>query len=210
MKIRWLGHASFLIEGQGVRIVTDPYDQIGIEFPKVEADVVTSSHDHFDHNATDKVAGNPSVVRGVGTHEAAGVKFEGIGTYHDETRGSQRGKNTVFCFELEGIRVCHAGDLGHTLDEETVSKIGRVDVLMVPVGGTYTVTAEGAEQVVEALNPKVVIPMHFRIEGLALPISDESAFVAKFARVERVDELELAPHTLPQELTVYVLKPHHG
>jgi len=210
MKIRWLGHASFLIEGQGVRIVTDPYDQIGIEFPQVEADVVTSSHDHFDHNAVDKVGGSPAVVRGAGTHRAAGVEFVGIETYHDETGGSQRGKNTVFCFELEGIRVCHLGDLGHRLDEATVSEIGRVDILMVPVGGTYTIDAGGAADVVEALKPRVVIPMHFRIPGLALPISDEGDFTQRFARVERVDELELTPQSLPEEMTVYVLTPHHG
>ena len=210
MKIRWLGHASFLIEGQGVRIVTDPYDQIGIEFPQVEADVVTSSHDHFDHNAVDKVGGSPAVVRGAGTHRAAGVEFVGIETYHDETGGSQRGKNTVFCFELEGIRVCHLGDLGHRLDDATVSEIGRVDILMVPVGGTYTIDAGGAADVVEALKPRLVIPMHFRIPGLALPISDEGDFTRRFARVERVEELELTAQTLPVEMTVYVLTPHHG
>ena len=207
MKIRWLGHASFLIETSGVRLITDPFDNIGIDFPSVEADVVTTSHEHFDHNATSKVKGEFEVIRGTEKKSVKGIVISGIPTYHDEQRGAQRGDNTIFIIEAEGLRVAHMGDIGHLLDDETSSQLKGVDILMVPVGGTYTVDAAGAANIVETVSPRIVIPMHFKIGGLTLPISDERPFVERFDRVERVKELEVTKDTLPETTTVFVLEP---
>ena len=207
MKIRWLGHASFLIETLEVRLVTDPFDNIGIEFPSVEADVVTTSHEHFDHNATSKVKGEFEVVRGVGKKTLKGITISGILTYHDEQRGAQRGDNTIFIIEAEGLRIAHMGDIGHLLDDETSSQLKGVDILMVPVGGIYTVDAAGAANIVESVSPRIVVPMHFKIEGLTLPISDERPFVERFDKVERVRELEVTKETLPETTRVVVFEP---
>ncbi len=206
MRIEWLGHASFLIEGARVRVVTDPYEGVGLAFPKVEADAVTVSHEHFDHHATDLVGGDFEVVRGPGAKTVAGVEFVGVATKHDDAGGSLRGDNTVFCFSVDGVRLVHCGDLGHTLDAETTAAIGPCDVLMVPVGGVYTVDAAGAAAVVEALKPKVVLPMHYKIPGLSLEIADEKPFLAMFSEVERRGSLELTAGALPGTLKVVVLE----
>jgi L-ascorbate metabolism protein UlaG (beta-lactamase superfamily) len=206
MKIKWLGHSSFLIQGEKATVITDPYDEIGLEFPSVTADIVTVSHDHFDHCATSKVGGSPRIVNKTGAAEVSGVQITGFPTYHDTVKGSQRGQNTVFRIRLDGITLCHLGDLGHALSETQVSQIGSVDILFVPVGGVYTIDAKGAKGVVEALKPRIVIPMHYRVSGLSLgiaPVTDFTKIMGKF-REESV--LEVAAGTLPKETTVVVLK----
>jgi L-ascorbate metabolism protein UlaG (beta-lactamase superfamily) len=207
MKIKWLGHASFLIETSGVRIVTDPYSEIGLKFPKVEADIVTVSHDHFDHNAVNNVGGKFEVVRGVKETTLKGVKFTGVASYHDEVKGTKRGNNTIFVIEAEGLKVVHLGDIGHTIDKNLATKIGGVDVLMVPVGGVYTVDSQGAANIVETLSPKIVVPMHYKISGLSLSIADEKPFITKFKNVERKKELEVVKANLPSQLTVVLIEP---
>lgn len=164
MKISWLGHSCFKIEDDsGTVIVTDPFDEsVNYPPPQIRADVVAVSHDHHDHNNTKALKGNPPVVRGPGKKAAAGIEFEGIATYHDERGGKLRGKNTIFCFEMDGVRVCHLGDLGHQLGEEEVAALGKVDVLMIPVGGTFTLDGEGAKKVAGQIKPKIAIPMHFK------------------------------------------------
>jgi len=193
VKIRWLGHACFLAEGRDAALVTDPFDDsIGLQPPSVEADVVTVSHDHFDHNATGFIRGNPTVVRGPGERGVAGVKTIGIETFHDATGGSQRGPNTVFVIEMDGLRLCHCGDLGHILAGGDIERIGVVDVLFVPVGGTYTLDAEGASAVASALSPRVTVPMHYRIPGLSLGIAGVEPFLSGKAS-RRLDVLEIDP-----------------
>jgi L-ascorbate metabolism protein UlaG (beta-lactamase superfamily) len=165
--IKWLGHSSFLISLDGVlKIVTDPFDSsVGYPLPDVTADVCVVSHDHFDHNNVSVVKGNPEVVKGTGEREAKGIKFKGVASFHDEKGGSERGENTIFTWELGGIKFVHAGDLGIDLSDSQKNEIGTADVLFVPTGGFYTIDAAVASKVVASLNPKVVIPMHYKERG---------------------------------------------
>ncbi len=214
MRIEWLGHACFLITASdGTRILTDPYDaSVGYKLPEVEADIVTVSHDHFDHNHVQAVKGSPEVVKGPGKHSVKGIEFNGVATFHDEAGGAKRGPNTVFVFEVDGIKVCHLGDLGHVLTPDMVSQIGEVDVLLIPVGGFYTIGPEEAWKVVEQLNPKVVIPMHFYVDVMdrsTFPIERVDAFTSGKPNVREVGEsfVELTKEALPAEREIVVLKP---
>ena len=200
MKITWLGHSCFKIESDGGKIiVTDPFDEaVGYPLPKEKADVVTVSHDHHDHNNVKVLKGDPAVVRGSGKQTAAGIEFEGIATYHDEKGGKLRGKNTIFSFEMDGIRVCHLGDLGHLLGEKEAAALCDVDVLMIPVGGVYTLDAEGAKKVVGQIRPKVVIPMHFMTPALTFEVDPPDRFLSG-QKVERPGTtLEVSKDALPK------------
>ena len=181
MKIRWLGHACFLLSSsKGTRILTDPYDEsTGYIIPLVEADYVTVSHSHFDHSTVSAVQGNPKVISGRGDFSLDDVVAHGSGTWHDDMGGARRGPNTVYVFDIDDIRVCHLGDLGHLLNAQQKAEIGKVDVLMVPTGGTYTINAQKAWQVCQQLNPHVVIPMHYRTDALAFPLDKLSSFIAE-------------------------------
>jgi L-ascorbate metabolism protein UlaG (beta-lactamase superfamily) len=166
MRVKWLGHSCFLLTSDsGTRILTDPYTpgQSGLNYGPINesADIVLSSHEHHDHNNVAAVKGNPQVIRGPGSKEAKGIKFRGIPAYHDEDKGSKRGNDTIFVFELDGLRICHLGDLGHDLSESEVKEIGRVDILFIPVGGFYTLDPHVAVRVSDRLKPRVVVPMHF-------------------------------------------------
>ena len=166
MRIKWLGHACFLITSKdGTKIIIDPYSVGGgIDYPPIyeSADVVLVSHGHGDHSNVSAVRGEPEVIKGSGIKTAKGIQFKSVATYHDDSRGKQRGANSVFCFNLDDIMLCHLGDLGHVLDTEQVREIGGVDVLFIPVGGFYTIDAGEAGIVCEQLAPKIVIPMHYK------------------------------------------------
>jgi L-ascorbate metabolism protein UlaG (beta-lactamase superfamily) len=181
VKIKWYGHACFLMTSSaGTRVLTDPFDEtVGYPVPSVEADYVTVSHDHFDHNAVRIVKGQPKVAKGPGTHRLGDIEAKGVGTFHDDVRGAKRGLNTVFVFDIDGIRVCHLGDLGHVPGPEQVSEIGGVDVLLVPVGGTYTIDAGGAASVTGLLAPRIVIPMHFKTPALSFPLDPVDSFLQR-------------------------------
>jgi len=206
MRVTWLGHASFLIESGGNALVTDPFDKIGLPFPSVKADVVTSSHSHFDHSAASLVGGDPQVFSDADQFEAGPFKITGISTFHDESGGSMRGENTVYVIEAEGLRVCHLGDLGHTLAADQAAALGKVDILMIPVGGTYTIDARAAARVVKLLQPSVVLPMHFKIPGLSLPIAEVSEFTRLQENVRKADSLEITSVSLPGQTEVVLLK----
>ncbi len=152
------------------------------------------------------VRGNPEIVRG--TTEIKGIKFRGIPTYHDEAKGQQRGKNTIFCFEVDGIRVCHLGDLGHQLGDKQIAELGRIDILLIPVGGYYTIDAKVATQVCNQLKPKVIIPMHFRTNRCTLPIAAVEEFLKGKERVVRLDasEANFKQEELPVSTQIIVLK----
>jgi len=215
MKVKWLGHACFLLTSEaGVRILTDPYTPgafgLGYRPPAETADVVTVSHEHPDHNNTAAVKGKPEVVRGAGVHRAKGVEIKGVSTSHDEASGSQRGPNTVFCFTLDGVRVCHLGDLGHDLAAGSLAEIGLVDVLLIPVGGNFTIDADLAGRVADRIAPKVVIPMHFNNERCRdFPVAAVDDFRKKRQRVRTLDasEVEIKKDNLPAETETVVLKP---
>ncbi len=212
MKIKWLGHAAFLITADdGTRIITDPYapnERLNYDEIEESADIVTVSHGHSDHNNVAAVRGNPQVVKG--TAEIKGIKFNSILTYHDDAGGSKRGKNTVFYFEVDGIRVCHLGDLGHKLGDKEVAELGKVDILLVPVGGNYTIDAKVATDVCAKLSPGVIIPMHFRNERcLSFPVAGVDDFLKGKPGIKRLDssEAEFKPGKLPATAQVIVLKP---
>ncbi len=211
---KWFGQACFqIVTSQNVAIITDPMAMGGYAIPKdVKADIVTVSHEHFDHNQTDAVSGSPLVLRGLGGEPVQrtikDVRIYSVDTFHDGSLGSQRGKNAVFVFEFDGIRVAHLGDLGHTLTEAQVGKIGRIDVLMIPVGGTYTIFGAQADRVIEQIDPKMIVfPMHFKTaEAQFLPHSGED-FVQGKSNVKKTEgntfTLDLA--NPPQELQFVVL-----
>jgi len=213
MKIKWLGHASFMIiSDTGTKIITDPYltgGNLGYGEIRESADVVTVSHDHSDHNNVAAVRGNPKVVSGTVTTDVKGVNIKGIPCYHDDAQGKQRGKNILFCFEVDGIRVCHLGDLGHPLSDKEVAELGTVDILLIPVGGFYTIDARVAGQVCDRLKPKVIIPMHFKNNRCAYPIAGVDEFLRGERGVEHLNtsEAEFKLGELRTSTQIIVLKP---
>ena len=213
MKVKWLGHASLLITSdEGIRIVTDPYvpGVFGVNYGKIEevADIVTVSHDHQDHNNVAAVKGSPMLVKGVGSQKAKGIEFKGVASYHDASKGSQRGPNTIFCFTVDGIRICHLGDLGHQLSEQQLADIGEVDLLLIPTGGGPTINATGANQVCDKIKPRVVIPMHFKTSKCDFPTDRPEDFTRGRASVKKMDtsEVEFKKEQLPTATETVVLK----
>lgn len=209
MNIRWLGHSCFIFTNQeGVRVLTDPFDNsVGYPTPSVETDIVTVSHHHFDHDAIQVLPGKPQVVDGQGRHTVSGLTIEGTATFHDSEQGVKRGKNTVFSFTLDGLHIVHLGDLGHPLTPEHLADIGPVDIACVPVGGFYTIDAGQAYEIVQQLNPKVILPMHYKPnEAVSLPIAGVNDFLKYFTQVKKVKTLEITPASLPQTQEVIVLE----
>ncbi len=213
MKIKWLGHSCFLITSEkGTKFITDPYAVgVGINYAPIKesADVVIVSHDHGDHNNVSAVQGQPQIVKGSGIKNVSGIEFKGIAAYHDRSQGKERGDNTVFCFTVDGIRLCHLGDLGHLLSQEQIASVGNVDILFIPVGGVFTINAAEATQVCTQLRPKVIIPMHFKTPKCAYPISDVNTFLEGKERVKKWDksEIEFQAGKLPAEAEITVLPP---
>jgi L-ascorbate metabolism protein UlaG (beta-lactamase superfamily) len=212
VKIEWLGHASFLITSEaGIKIITDPYAvSMGLNYGEIResADIVTVSHEHSDHNNVAAVQGKPEVVRD--TAKVKGIKFSGIPTYHDKANGNLRGNNTIFRFEVDGVRVCHLGDLGHSLSSKQTAEIGKVDILFIPVGGNFTIDARVATEVCGKLAPKVVIPMHFRNEKCpTFPVAGVDEFIKGKKGVFRLNtsEAEFTQEKLPATTQIIVLKP---
>jgi L-ascorbate metabolism protein UlaG (beta-lactamase superfamily) len=210
VNIRWFGHSMFMIWDDKVKMVIDPFDDsVGYEVPDVTADFVLVSHRHFDHDNVSAVKGKPEVIEGQGERSSKEVKFTGIDSVHDEKDGTLRGKNTLFVWELGGIRFVHLGDQGVMLNDEQMKKMGNVDVLFVPVGGYFTIDAGVASQIVTALNPRVVIPMHYKTEvmGENFPISGVDDFLKGKKRVEKAGKntLTFTRESLPSETTIYVL-----
>lgn len=187
MRIKWLGHSCFKITSKaGVRILTDPFDDnVGYKIPAVETDIITISHGHFDHNFVDCVKGNFEVVSKVGNFYVKDIPITGIHTYHDGEEGAKRGNNIVYTFEIDGIKLCHLGDLGHELTPSQIEMIGKVNILLIPVGGIYTLNYEEAIKVVQQLNPGIVIPMHYKTPALKLNLDAVDNFTSNFEIVER-------------------------
>ena len=196
MEIRWYGHACFRIATEASSIITDPYDpSIGIA-PRepLESDIVTVSHGHYDHNNVGLVRGAPLVISTPGEHlpqSCSGCRIFGMSTYHDEDAGAKRGQNTVFLIEIDSARVCHLGDLGHVLNSAQIERLKPIDILLVPVGGTYTLDAHAAASLVRALSPRIAVPMHYAIPGLKISIDPVDRFLEEMnaSDAERVEAL---------------------
>lgn len=215
MKIEWFGHSAFLITSrEGKRIITDPYragsygGDVGYKPINTEADIVTVSHDHDDHNDTSTILGSPEIVRGTGKKEAKEIEFTGIPSYHDTSKGRERGPNTIYTFELDGLKICHLGDLGEALSEEQIGEIGEVDILFIPVGGFYTIDARVASSIVETLKPRVVIPMHYKTEVLGFPVAEVDEFLEGKEIAKRIgkSEIEITRENLPSQTEIWVLE----
>jgi len=211
MKVKWLGHSAFVITAEdGTRIMTDPFgDYPGLSYEPIQetVDIVVVTHKHGDHWGA-KIKGNPKIVTGKGTTKVSGIEFKGLQTYHDTSKGSQRGENTVFCFTVNGLRVCHLGDLGHQLSESEIAEIGHVDVLMIPVGGYYTIDAVTAGRICDQIKPGLIVPMHYSNDKCAFPVSGVDEFLKGKSRVKRLDssEAELKLEQLPEATEIMVLK----
>jgi L-ascorbate metabolism protein UlaG (beta-lactamase superfamily) len=179
MKVKWLGHSCFLLTSEnGVRVLTDPFnDKVGYPVPRVEADLVTVSHQHFDHNNTAVVLGRFTVFDTPGSFNARGIEIHGYPTFHDSVEGQQRGNNVLYKISIDGIQIVHCGDLGHVLTHEQAEGIGEVHVLMLPVGGTYTIGATEAAEMMRLLRPAITVPMHYKTEGMSFPIQPVDTFL---------------------------------
>ena len=215
MKIKWYGHSAFLItSANGTKIVIDPYEsgafggQLSYGKIKDQVDIALVSHEHADHNDVKGLPGSPQVVRGSGSKTTHGITFKGIATYHDPSKGSERGKNTIFTFSVDEVQVCHLGDLGHILSEKELAEIGPVDVLLIPVGGYFTIDAKEATRVADQIRPKVLVPMHFKTEKTGLPIASVEDFLKGKAKPKRPNASEVAfdKATLPQQMEIMVLE----
>jgi L-ascorbate metabolism protein UlaG (beta-lactamase superfamily) len=171
MQIKWFGQSSFLLTSDaGTRILIDPFDRfLGYKMPKpIEVDMVAVTHNHGDHNKIHVASGNYMLVNEPKEYSHEGISVKGFKTFHDKADGKKRGNNIIFRFDVDGLKVCHCGDLGHILTEEQVKAIGKVDILMVPVGGRATINAVDAAQVMHQLEATVTIPMHYSTKALGI------------------------------------------
>ncbi len=216
MIITYHGHSCFKLKGKRGTVVTDPFDSyVGFSLPAMNADIITVSHQHKDHNAIGKVKGtdahsSPFIIDAPGEYEVGGISVFGDRFYHDNSKGVERGESIAFTILLDDLKICHLGDLGHQLSDDQVARIGVVDVLFVPVGGTFTLNPEQAMQVVRTIDPSIVIPMHYR-----LPEHDEKVFgdlktledFAKEYGANPVPEAKLLveKERLPEEMQLSIL-----
>lgn len=170
MDITYLGHSSFKIKTKTATVVTDPFDpqMVGFKYSGVEGDIVTVSHNHADHNAYAKVGGVKKILEGPGEYEISGVSIMGFPSFHDTKGGEERGKNTIYVIEADGLRIAHLGDLGHVISDEIIDEMGSIDILMIPVGGFYTINPKEAVEVCSKIDPYFIIPMHYKTEGINL------------------------------------------
>jgi L-ascorbate metabolism protein UlaG (beta-lactamase superfamily) len=214
MRIKWYGHSAFLItSNEGVKIIIDPYESGGyagqLTYGKIqdEADIVLISHDHADHNDVKSLPGSPQIVKDSGSKMVKGVSMKGISTYHDSSKGAERGANTIFTFSLDEIRVCYLGDLGHILTDKELAEIGPVDILFIPVGGFFTIDSKQATRVADQIKPKVLIPMHFKTEKCGFPIAPVEDFLKGKSRVKRAKATEVTfeKANLPPQMEIVVL-----
>jgi L-ascorbate metabolism protein UlaG (beta-lactamase superfamily) len=212
MKIKWLGVASFLITSdEGVQIIIDPYKTGGpiksAEY-KGPADIVTISHAHNDHSYTVNIEGNPVIIKDAKPAEVKGIKFNGIAAFHDEVQGKKRGPNNVMYMDVDGLRICHLGDLGHMLNDGQIAQIGKVDILLAPVGGEWAINGATAWEIAKKLQAKVVIPMHYRNERCDFPVATVDDFLKgkKNVTVLNSSEIEFKSGKLPEEIQIIVLK----
>lgn len=216
MEITYIGHSCFKIKGKNLELVIDPYDpaQTGYKLPKLSADLVLSSHDHFDHNNVSGVSGYKMALTTPGEYEINDVYIEGLSSYHDDKDGKDRGRNILFQISMDDMNILHLGDLGHILSKDTLEKILDIDVLMIPVGGFYTIDAEVASKIISSIEPGIVIPMHYNEEDsnkLTKDMDSLKKFLDEMGveNVKKLDKLKVSKSDIPEETEVVVLNPTH-
>lgn len=208
MEISWLGHSCFRIKTREGIVVTDPFDKTsGYQLGKVTADIVTISHDHPQHNFAAGVLGEPKVIRSPGEYEIGGIFVCGIKAFHDSDKGQTRGKNTIYFIEAEDVKLCHLGDLGHKLSVSQLEDVSGADILMVPVGGVSTINASVAIEVVNAVQPRIVIPMHYRTPASRAELEPLDKFLKEMGAKEiaPLPKLVINKMTIPIDTQVMVL-----
>ncbi len=206
MIITWLGQSAFKLQDKissdGITVVTDPYGkETGLKMPSFEADIVTVSHNHADHNNVEALRGKPFVIDCAGEYDTKGILIEGIDSYHDEEEGKLRGGNIIYRIEIDDISIVHLGDLGHVLTNEQLEKLVGTDILLIPVGGKFTLDAKKAVEVISQIEPRIVIPMHYKVDGLAYEDFDSIEKFVKELGIEpsREEKLKISKKDLPQE-----------
>lgn len=211
MKIQYLGHSCFkLTESTGTSVLTDPYQNVGYDLPAgLSVDAVTVSHDHYDHNNIAAVGGKPTILRKEGFFDLGGVEITGIKSYHDTDAGKLRGENIIYKFRMDGLDICHLGDLGEECSAELVELLLPVNILLIPVGGKYTIDSELAKEYVDALMPEIVIPMHYKTKSLNIDIEKAQSFLDEFDEEDvdvcHKDALEFSREDLTEEKTKIIL-----
>ncbi|MBN1176293.1 MAG: MBL fold metallo-hydrolase [Dehalococcoidales bacterium] len=208
MDITWLGHSCFRLKGNQAVIITDPFPpDIGYTLGKQTADIVTVSHQHPSHSYIDGIGGEPRIIQGPGEYEISNVLIIGIATFHDSVKGQSRGKNTVYLMEIDGVAVCHLGDIGHVLSDEHVEEMGNVDVLLLPVGGVNTINAAMASEVIRKIEPKAVIPMHYKTPALKRELDPVDSFLKEMGtgQIEPRPKISFTRTNLPLNTQVFIL-----
>ena len=212
MDIYYSGHSSFRLKGKTATVVTDPFDSkmVGLKYPLTEANIVTISHDHEDHNNADIIKGDPKIISGPGEYEIKEVTILGFPSYHDTKKGEERGKNTIYVFEIDGIRICHLGDLGEKLSETLIEALGEIDVLLIPVGGTYTIDSREAAELVREIEPSFVLPMHFFVDGMNKASFEKLEPAEPFLRevgltVEKMPKLSIKKEEIDTEVQKVII-----
>ncbi len=206
-EISWLGRTCFRLRGREATIVTDPYNKrLGYDFGKPRADIVSCSRFGEAYHFLEAIKGEPKVVEGPGEYEINDVFITGIGTYADSENGKKRGKNTVYIYDLEGMQICHLGAIGHPPSSEQLEQMNNVDVLIIPVGGNTTLNAQQASELISAIEPHIVIPMHYKIEGLDNDLEDLTRFAKEMGMTATSqDKLNLKPSDVPDGTKMVVL-----
>lgn len=208
MIITWQGHSCFKIQDKagadGVTIVTDPFDkEVGLKVPNFEADIVTVSHQHHDHNNVGALRGQPFIIDCAGEYDFKGVLVEGVDSYHDDKHGEERGSNIIYRIEVDDISVTHLGDLGQTLDNSQIEKLAGTDVLLIPVGGKYTLDAKKAVEVISQIEPRIIIPMHYKTKDSKneqLNLDGVDKFIKELGLTPSYEEkLKISKKDLPAE-----------
>ncbi len=206
MYISYLGHSCFKLQDKigsdGVVVVTDPFDadMVGLKMPSFEADIVTISHDHKDHNNIKAIRKNPFIVRAAGEYEVNGVFIEGLDSCHDASEGVNYGANIIYRLEIDDISVTHLGDLGTTLDTKQLEKLEGTDILLVPVGGLYTLDAVKAVEVINQIEPRIVIPMHYQLPGGKIKLDGLDKFIKELGlKPTNEEKLKISKKELPAE-----------
>ncbi len=213
MEITWLGHSCFRLKSKDATLITDPYDKnVGYKLGRPAADIVTVSHQHPDHNAVSEISGEPKVIEGPGEYEIKGVMIVGIQTFHDSEGGKKRGKNTSYMIQMDDVQVCHLGDLGHVPTAEQVEEMSNVDILFIPVGGNYTINAAQAAEVISLIEPKIVIPMHYKTDVVKAEIDTLDKFAREMGlkSTQTQPKLSVTKTTLPAEQQIVVLEYRKG
>ncbi|MDS1003201.1 MBL fold metallo-hydrolase [Clostridium sporogenes] len=210
MKIKWLGHSCFILESNSkITIITDPYEpSIGIHRINYASDICTISHNHFDHNFKDNLNKNCMIIDTPIGYKNKNLKIQGFRSYHDKLNGLKRGNNIIFKFNIDGFNICHLGDLGHILSDDFIYKLGHIDVLLIPIGGNYTLNGKEASTLCKSLNSNIIIPMHYGLNNIKIKLDGLENFL-----IHMDNNLEIESNTITLENSiknyrnmVYILK----